>query len=207
MLTLPILRKMLLNAAVELKANSTYLCELDSVAGDGDHGITIGRMADVMKTMTEEDQPNTMHDLLDELGDAFMGINGGSAGPLWGTIFSGMAEGIEDQAELTELEFRKMFVQAKEDFMDISKAQVGDKTMVDALYPALDTAIAAHGTLKEIMDAAAARQCRAPKAPASWWLSLGVPKIWASAVWAPKIPARFPSLFCSVLWRRLYKWL
>ncbi|CAK7009495.1 dihydroxyacetone kinase subunit DhaL [uncultured Phascolarctobacterium sp.] len=156
MLTLPILRKMLLNAAVELKANSTYLCELDSVAGDGDHGITIGRMADVMKTMTEEDQPNTMHDLLDELGDAFMGINGGSAGPLWGTIFSGMAEGIEDQAELTELEFRKMFVQAKEDFMDISKAQVGDKTMVDALYPALDTAIAAHGTLKEIMDAAAA---------------------------------------------------
>ena len=37
MLTLPILRKMLLNAAVELKANSTYLCELDSVAGDGDH--------------------------------------------------------------------------------------------------------------------------------------------------------------------------
>ena len=156
MLTLPILRKMLLNAAVELKANSTYLCELDSVAGDGDHGITIGRMADVMKTMTEEDQPNTMHDLLDELGDAFMGINGGSAGPLWGTIFSGMAEGIEDQAELTELEFRKMFVQAKEDFMDISKAQVGDKTMVDALYPALDTPIAAHGTLKEIMDAAAA---------------------------------------------------
>ena len=156
MLTLPILRKMLLNAAVELKANSTYLCELDSVAGDGDHGITIGRMADVMKTMTEEDQPNTMHDLLGELGDAFMGINGGSAGPLWGTIFSGMAEGIEDQAELTELEFRKMFVQAKEDFMDISKAQVGDKTMVDALYPALDTAIATPGTLKEIMDATAA---------------------------------------------------
>lgn len=156
MLTLPILRKMLLNAAVELKANSTYLCELDSVAGDGDHGITIGRMAEVMKTVTEEDQPNTMHDLLDELGDAFMGINGGSAGPLWGTIFSGMAEGIEDQAELTELEFRKMFVQAKEDFMDISKAQVGDKTMVDALYPALDAAIATPGTLKQIMDAAAA---------------------------------------------------
>lgn len=156
MLTLPILRKMLLNAAVELKANSTYLCELDSVAGDGDHGITIGRMAEVMKTVTEEDQPNTMHDLLDELGDAFMGINGGSAGPLWGTIFSGLAEGIEDQAELTELEFRKMFVQAKEDFMDISKAQVGDKTMVDALYPALDAAIATPGTLKQIMDAAAA---------------------------------------------------
>ena len=44
MLTLPLLRKMLNRAGTELKANSKYLCELDSVAGDGDHGITIGRM-------------------------------------------------------------------------------------------------------------------------------------------------------------------
>ena len=43
MLTLPLLRKMLNRAGTELKANSKYLCELDSVAGDGDHGITIGR--------------------------------------------------------------------------------------------------------------------------------------------------------------------
>ena len=52
MLTLPLLRKMLNRAGTELKANSKYLCELDSVAGDGDHGITIGRMADVMKEKT-----------------------------------------------------------------------------------------------------------------------------------------------------------
>ena len=119
MLTLPLLRKMLNRAGTELKANSKYLCELDSVAGDGDHGITIGRMADVMKEKTEDTTIDTMRVLLDELGDAFMGINGGSAGPLWGTVFTGMAEGIDDQAELTDLELRKMFTQAKEDFMDI----------------------------------------------------------------------------------------
>ena len=101
MLTLPLLRKMLNRAGTELKANSKYLCELDSVAGDGDHGITIGRMADVMKEKTEDTTIDTMRVLLDELGDAFMGINGGSAGPLWGTVFTGMAEGIDDQAELT----------------------------------------------------------------------------------------------------------
>ena len=94
--------------------------------------------------------------LLDELGEAFMGINGGSAGPLWGTVFTGMAEGIDDQAELTDLELRKMFTQAKEDFMDISKAKPGDKTMVDALYPAIDAIIETQGSLKEIMAAAAA---------------------------------------------------
>ena len=98
MLTLPLLRKMLNRAGTELKANSKYLCELDSVAGDGDHGITIGRMADVMKEKTEDTTIDTMRVLLDELGDAFMGINGGSAGPLWGTVFTGMAEGIDDQA-------------------------------------------------------------------------------------------------------------
>ena len=76
MLTLPLLRKMLNRAGTELKANSKYLCELDSVAGDGDHGITIGRMADVMKEKTEDTTIDTMRVLLDELGDAFMGING-----------------------------------------------------------------------------------------------------------------------------------
>ena len=40
-LTLPVLRKMLHTAAVDLKDNVQYLCELDSVAGDGDHGIAI----------------------------------------------------------------------------------------------------------------------------------------------------------------------
>ena len=60
MLTLPLLRKMLNRAGTELKANSKYLCELDSVAGDGDHGITIGRMADVMKEKTEDTTIDTM---------------------------------------------------------------------------------------------------------------------------------------------------
>ena len=59
---------------------------------------------------------------------------------------TGMAEGIDDQAELTDLELRKMFTQAKEDFMDISKAKPGDKTMVDALYPAIDAIIETQGT-------------------------------------------------------------
>ena len=111
-----------------------------------------------MKEKTEDTTIDTMRVLLDELGDAFMGINGGSAGPLWGTVFTGMAEGIDDQAELTDLELRKMFTKAKEDFMDISKAKPGDKTMVDALYPAIDAIIETQGSLKEIMTAAAAEQ-------------------------------------------------
>ena len=129
-LTLPVLRKMLHTAAVDLKDNVQYLCELDSVAGDGDHGIAIGHIADILKSHSDDTTIATMNLLLEGIGDAFMGVNAGSSGPLWGTIFAGMADGIDDQQELTEIEFKRMFAQAKEDFMDVSKAKVGDKTLV-----------------------------------------------------------------------------
>ena len=156
MLDVNLLQKMLLAAAEELKAQSSYLCELDSVAGDGDHGLTIGRMADVMKARIEAGSSADMKELLDDLGMDFMGINGGSAGPLWGTVFGGLAEGIEEGAvRLDRDSFKRMLAQARENFADISKAKQGDKTMVDALYPALAAGMAAEGSLKDVMTAMA----------------------------------------------------
>ena len=152
-LTLPVLRKMLHTAAVDLKDNVQYLCELDSVAGDGDHGIAIGHIADILKSYSDDTTIATMNLLLEGIGDAFMGVNAGSSGPLWGTIFAGMADGIDDQQELTEIEFKRMFAQAKEDFMDVSKAKVGDKTLVDAFYPAVSAI--AETSIEALLDAAA----------------------------------------------------
>lgn len=160
MLNMELLQKMLLAAAVELKTQSKYLCELDSVAGDGDHGITIGRMADAMKDRLAEGGSD-MKELLDDLSMLFMGSNGGSAGPLWGTVFGGFAEGVaEGVTELDAEGLKQMFAQAKEDFAEISRAKPGEKTMVDALYPALEAGMTADGDLKDVMQAvaAAARQ-------------------------------------------------
>ena len=154
-LTLPVLRKMLHTAAVDLKDNVQYLCELDSVAGDGDHGIAIGHIADILKSHSDDTTIATMNLLLEGIGDAFMGVNAGSSGPLWGTIFAGMADGIDDQQELTEIEFKRMFAQAKEDFMDVSKAKVGDKTLVDAFYPAVSAIAETEGSIEALLDAAA----------------------------------------------------
>ncbi len=156
MLTMKELQKMLLAAAMELKAKSKYFCELDSVAGDGDHGLTIGRMADAIKQKVEANDAKDIKGLLDDIGMLCMGINGGSAGPLWGTVFSGMAEGAPaDKTEVTSQEFCQMLAQAKADFEDISKAKLGDKTMVDALYPALMAGMEKEGDIREKMDAAA----------------------------------------------------
>lgn len=157
MLTLQELIKMLTAAAVELKAQSKYFCELDSVAGDGDHGLTIGRMADAIKAKLDKEQPTDIKTLLDDIGFLCMGINGGSAGPLWGTIFGGMAEGAPDgKTEVDAAEFKAMLQQAESDFKDISKAKLGDKTMVDALYPALEAGMSCQGDLAAAMEAMAA---------------------------------------------------
>lgn len=157
MLSLEEMKKMLIEAAVELKDKELYFCKLDSAAGDGDHGLTIARMADAVKAMAESDQSPDIRTFLDNVSAICMGINGGSAGPLWGTIFEGMSEGApEGKKEVSEDELKAMFKRARSDFEDISRAKAGDKTMADALYPAVDAAIAAKGGISEIMDAAAA---------------------------------------------------
>lgn len=79
MLTLEMLEKMLLAAAVELEEKSKMLCELDSVAGDGDHGVTIARMAESMKNKVEAHDSANIKDLLDDLSMAFMNSIGKSA--------------------------------------------------------------------------------------------------------------------------------
>ena len=174
MLTLEILEKMLLAAALELKANTRYLCELDSVAGDGDHGITVGKMADAMKAKVEAHDSEDLNSLLDDLGMTFMNINGGSAGPLWGTIFSGWADAVDAGVkEVDAAGLQKMFAQAKEDFMDISKAKPGDKTMVDALYPALEAGMAATDDLKATMEAVAAAAVKGADATADMVAKFG----------------------------------
>ena len=146
---------MLHTAAVDLKDNVQYLCELDGVAGDGDHGIAIGHIADILRTHADDITVATMNLLLEGIGDACMAVNAGSSGPLWGTIFAGMADGIDDQQELTDIEFKRMFAQAKEDFMDVSKAKEGDKTLVDAFYPAVAAIAETEGSLETILAAAA----------------------------------------------------
>lgn len=132
-------RKMLISAAEILKENKVYLCELDGIVGDGDHGVTIDRIADCMrKRALEEHDDDSIKSINEDLSTLCMNVNGGSAGPLWGTIFEGMAEGIEDKKEIKVEEVKDMFIEARENLSLISNAKVGQKTLVDALYPAID---------------------------------------------------------------------
>ena len=98
----------------------------------------------------------SIQDFLDDLGTAIMEVKGGSAGPLYGTMVGGL--GVElgpDENELDAGAVKRMFAGCLSEMEDITTAKVGDKTMMDALIPAVEAAQAAEGSPKDILLAAA----------------------------------------------------
>ncbi len=153
----------MLTAAADLMAeNAPMLTDIDSKFGDGDHGITISKIADVIRREVAAWDDASLHDFLDDLGMAIMGVRGGSAGPLYGTLVGGLGVQLEaDEVQLDAAGVRRMFAGCLAEMQDTTDAQVGDKTMMDALIPAVQAAQDAQGDdigaiLRAAADAAAA---------------------------------------------------
>ena len=127
------LQKMLIYTSDLLKANTDLLSKIDSKFGDGDHGITVGRIADCIRENSREWENTSMSEFLDTLGFEIMNVNGGSAGPLWGTLFQGFGQGIENESILEAESVKSMIESGISEMKTISKAGIGDKTMMDAL--------------------------------------------------------------------------
>lgn len=130
------------------------LTEIDSKFGDADHGITMTKIAAAIEGAVEESQGG-IRAMLDDAAMAVMMINGGSAVPLWNTWLDGMQEAAPEGEEISAGELKEMFRQAYETLFALSKAKVGDKTMMDALTPATEAMQAAGDDEAEIFAAAA----------------------------------------------------
>jgi dihydroxyacetone kinase-like protein len=153
---------MLRAAAETIRAHQTELSKLDSFGGDGDHGSTMARAMDHMESAATDAADKDLAGLLKDVGWAIMGVDGGATGPLLGTLFMSMAKvagaTVTDSAALAEL-----FSAGLEGVRRRTKATPGDKTMLDALVPAVDRLKAAaesgasiEEALCEAADAAAA---------------------------------------------------
>jgi phosphoenolpyruvate---glycerone phosphotransferase subunit DhaL len=131
------LRAMLASAIAQVRDGCDYLSHLDAVGGDGDHGATMRRaMREIEKTLAAHPDAN-LSELLTNVGWALLGIDGGATGPLLGSFFLGVADGVGDRESLDTLSLARAFEKGCERVQNQSKAQVGDKTMLDALLPAL----------------------------------------------------------------------
>ncbi len=139
--------------------NQTYLTELDSVIGDADHGANMARgMAAVAAKLDSETAAN-IAELFKSVGMTLVTSVGGASGPLYGTFFLrfGMSGG-----PVTTLDAAGLGAALRaglEGIVARGKAELGDKTMFDALSPAVDAwdaAVARGGTAADASVAALA---------------------------------------------------
>ena len=129
----------MLNAAVE-KIRDTHeeLSKLDAAIGDGDHGTTMLRVMNSVSESLQDADGSDLKDLLYKIGWAVMCVDGGSMSPLMGCLFMGMSDAVEGKDELGPADVASMFDSGLAKMLKQSKASVGDKTMMDALIPAVD---------------------------------------------------------------------
>jgi len=129
------------------------LTEIDSHFGDADHGVTMTKIAQAIAGSIPS--AGGIKGMLEDAAMEVMMINGGSAVPLWNTWLDGLAEAAPEGEELDAEGLKHMLGHALEELSALSKAKVGDKTMMDALIPATEAALACPGSEEEVLRAAA----------------------------------------------------
>jgi phosphoenolpyruvate---glycerone phosphotransferase subunit DhaL len=137
--------------------NREYLTELDAAIGDADHGINMNRgFTKVIEKLTEVES-KSIGDILQGVGMTLVSSVGGASGPLFGTFFlrAGMAVG--NREDLDTQAVTAMFEAGLEGVIQRGRAELQDKTMVDAMQPALvamRTAVESGKSLREALEAA-----------------------------------------------------
>lgn len=155
-------RNMLLYIADKMIAKKPYLTEVDSAIGDGDHGIGMaGGMQKAKKKLMKMEAEENAYAVFEAAGKAMLLSMGGASGVIFGSLYLAGAKDEKAKAVLTAEDLAKMERKSLAAIQERGKAEVGDKTMVDALAPAVEAMEAACDKgLAEMLMAAeeAARQ-------------------------------------------------
>ncbi len=127
--------------AVAVAENKEYLTELDSAIGDADHGINMNRgmqaVVGKLGASTADDQTD-IGALLKTVGMTLVSTVGGAGGPLYGTLFLQMGASAAGKPELSPQDWADALAAGVAGVQKRGKAERGDKTMLDALMPAVD---------------------------------------------------------------------
>ena len=116
--------------------NEVYFCELDSVAGDGDFGMSVAKGFKQLRTEWNELSRDDMGAFLKDASMIITEYCGGASGPIWGSAFRAAAKSCKGKTEANLSEFADMMEAAVAGIQKRGNAQLGDKTLLDALIPA-----------------------------------------------------------------------
>lgn len=154
-------RNMLLYIADKVIAKKPYLTDIDSAIGDGDHGIGMaGGMQKAKKKLLAMKGEENVYAIFEAAGKAMLMSMGGASGVIFGSLYLAGAKDMEKKAVLTAADLAQMERKSLAAIQERGKAAVGDKTMVDALAPAVEAMEKSSGSLLDALKAAeeAARQ-------------------------------------------------
>jgi dihydroxyacetone kinase-like protein len=133
--------------------NQAQLTELDSAIGDADHGINMARGMTAVIDKLDGGEPTRVNDLFKTVAMTLVTSVGGASGPLYGTFFLRLGGAVGSATELDAAELATGLHAGRTGIAERGKAEPGDKTMIDALSPALD---AMEAVIKNGGDLAAA---------------------------------------------------
>ena len=134
--TKTLLQAMLQAALLSVESQQAMLNQLDTATGDGDHGTAI--VAAMKAATAGAHKEGTLKETLETIGWDVMSYTSGSTSALLGSFFIGMAKAVAGE-ELDSVQTITMFESGLDNVRPYSKANVGDKTMMDALIPAVES--------------------------------------------------------------------
>lgn len=138
MLTKPQIIAWIKNTAEVLHQNKDYLTGLDSAIGDADHGINMNRGFQRVLQKMPEWEGSDIGGILKSVGMVLISSVGGASGPLYGTFYMRAGMAVADQQELNGEALLKMLSSGVEGLRQRGRPELGDKTMYDALSPAIE---------------------------------------------------------------------
>ena len=129
--------RMLDGAVAQIRQHHEMLSRLDAAVGDGDHGTTILRTMEAVARTVAEQPAGDLQQFFSKIAWEVMSCDGGSTGPLLGALFMGMSEAGAGKTELDRAGLVALLEGGILKLHKQSRAEIGDKTMMDAFLPAL----------------------------------------------------------------------
>lgn len=155
-------RSWMLSTASAIEQNAARLCDLDAAIGDGDHGANMTRgFAAIAKKLNDGAAFDDLGGLFKMVGMTLLSTVGGAAGPLYGGFFLDLGKQCVGKPAVEMAELPGLIEGGLADIKRRGKAEPGDKTMVDALTPAIAAMKEAGGDLATMTHAAADRARKA----------------------------------------------
>lgn len=117
--------------------NEAAFCELDAACGDGDFGTSLAKGFSAVLKSSDSIPRNSIKDFLIKCGMLISEHSGGTTGPIWGSAFIYAGRSVGEKNELNLADIYQMLEKAVEGIQKTGGAKQGDKTVLDALIPAV----------------------------------------------------------------------